>query len=179
MRRATEIHTTPLLANVGWNKENGSIRSGNSSYTAGSSTRSDPTKSGCNSRTTSAQHIRHPSRVHSLASPGPAPNKKLPPTPVEGSRSRAASLTRHGDVGVAVGLVNHNPANGVTLAGSARDLCELTEEYEREARNSGGSWSGKGGGGPGVASASTKKVYMTGSKTTLKEGDLEKMGGGY
>ncbi|KAH8178302.1 hypothetical protein LIA77_03384 [Sarocladium implicatum] len=182
MRRVVKIHTAPLLENVGWSIEDGSIRSGKSSYTAASSTRSDHrVRSGCNSRSAaSAQKIRHPSRVHSLASPGPAPNKKLPPTPVKGNhQSRAASLTRHGDVGVAIGLVNHNPANGVTLAGSARDLCELTEEYEREARNSGGSWSGNGGGGPGVALASPKKTYMSSPKTTLREDDLEKMGGGY
>lgn len=178
MKKAAGSQTAPLLSNLGWIREDGSIRSGNSSYTGGSSTHSERMRSGFDDKIVT-RHVRHPSRIHSLASPGPAPNKKLPPTPVESVHSRTLSPSRHGDVGVAIGVVNHNPASGVTLAGPSRDLCELTEEYEREARHSGGSWSGKGGGGPGVALTSPKKTHLASPKSKLGEDDLQRMGGGY
>jgi hypothetical protein len=179
MRKTAEIHTAPLLSNVGWMKENGSVRSGNSSCTAGSSTHSGRIRSEPCERS-STQHVRHPSRVHSLASPGSAPNKKLPPTPAESFHSRSFNPSRHGEIGVAIGIVGHNPASGVTLTGPSRDLCELTEEYEREARDSGGSWSGNGGGGPGVALSSPKKLHLAGpTKSTIGEDDLQRMGGRY
>ncbi|KAL2202282.1 hypothetical protein CC79DRAFT_1373906 [Sarocladium strictum] len=174
MRRAASIQAAPLL---GWAREVSSIHSGNSSYTASSSAHSGRTRSELVS-ISSKNHIRHPSRVHSLASPGPAPNKKLPPTPTSLSPRRTLSPTRHGEVGVAIGIVGHNPASGVTLSGPSRDLCELAEEYERETRSSGGSWSGKGGGAPGITIASTK-MQANGEKTRLGEDDLQKMGGGY
>jgi hypothetical protein len=54
----------------------------------------------------------------------------------------------------------------------------LTEEYERETRISGGSWSGNGGGAPGITIASAK-MQANGEKVRLEEDDLRKMGGGY
>ncbi|KAH6705032.1 hypothetical protein EV126DRAFT_398943 [Verticillium dahliae] len=63
--------------------------------------------------------------------PGPPPNRSLPPAPPV-SPSSAGWPTPpmnhvHGHVGVAVGLVSHSPAQGVTLRPESRELCELTE----------------------------------------------------
>lgn len=86
----------------------------------------------------------------------------------------------HGHVGVAVGLVSHSPAQGVTLRPESRELCELTERYARESRDSWGSWGGIGGGGPGVvAPAMQGKGAGRTRGPVLGEADLERMGGKY
>ncbi|KAK0385926.1 hypothetical protein NLU13_7101 [Sarocladium strictum] len=189
MRKANQMNTTTTLLpplTPSWAAESASVRSRTSSGTTGEgSTHSgrllfpEPGEEGV----PSSRHVRHPSRVHSLASPGPAPNKKLPPTPVESTHSsRALSPSRHGDA--AIGIVGHNPPSGVTLTGPSRDLCELTEAYEREARNSAGSsssWSGNGGGGgrPGTVSTPSRRTHAAGGKSVLGESDLQRLGGQY
>ncbi|KAI0436227.1 hypothetical protein F4803DRAFT_242735 [Xylaria telfairii] len=67
---------------------------------------------------------------------------------------------------------------------SAKELRDLTESYARETRESWGSWSGVGGGGPGVMSAAGRKrgsAEKNGDKTAvpLQELDLEKLSGRY
>ncbi|KAG7137270.1 hypothetical protein HYQ45_005338 [Verticillium longisporum] len=116
--------------------------------------------------------------------PGPPPNRSLPPAPPV-SPSSAGWPTPpmnhvHGHVGVAVGLVSHSPAQGVTLRPESRELCELTERYARESRDSWGSWGGIGGGGPGVvAPAMQGKGAGRTRGPVLGEADLERMGGKY
>lgn len=113
--------------------------------------------------------------------PGPPPNKALPSTPPSGQTtqlSSCASSTRHGDIGVAIGVVHRNPADGVVLAKQSRDLCDLTEQYRLDSRgNSLGSWRGDGGGGPGPAMSTPKKRDV--HSPVMKEGDLERLGGKY
>ncbi|KAI8947290.1 hypothetical protein F4801DRAFT_561286 [Xylaria longipes] len=67
---------------------------------------------------------------------------------------------------------------------SAKELRDLTESYARETRESWGSWSGVGGGGPGVMSAGRKRgsAEKKGEAKTavpLQELDLEKLSGRY
>ncbi|KAG9256412.1 uncharacterized protein F5Z01DRAFT_672399 [Emericellopsis atlantica] len=84
-----------------------------------------------------------------------------------------SSPQRHGNIGVAVGIVRHNPAEGVVLDKNAQDLCELTDEYARESRDtSWGSW--RGGGGPGRVAS---EQHVGGS--VMRERDLERLGGRY
>ncbi|KAI1811527.1 hypothetical protein GGS20DRAFT_588442 [Poronia punctata] len=73
---------------------------------------------------------------------------------------------------------------------STQELCDLTESYAREPRGSWGSWSGVGGGGPGVnhtgrqrgsgspRSSAQKKAEST-THVPLKELDLEMLSGRY
>lgn len=170
--------SAPLLSSLRI-REDASTKSGTSSHTAGSSV--------CSSASLARSHHRlcPPStnqsrRLRSLASPGPAPDKELPPTPTSRTRGRPAPLKEHGILGVAAGIVNVNPADGVVLGPHSRDLCELTEGCLRETRNSGGSWSGNGGGGPGVALPSPRKNPVEKPpRSVLEEGELQRMGGGY
>lgn len=117
--------------------------------------------------------------INSLASPGPPPTRALPSTPPSSLKSPTRSQTsvtlNYGDVGAAIGTVPRNPAVGVVLQAESRDLCELTEEYARESRNSWGSW---GGGCPGVAVTWPKRTRDV-SSPVLEEGDLERLGGRY
>ncbi|KAI1128482.1 hypothetical protein F5Y10DRAFT_175289 [Nemania abortiva] len=67
---------------------------------------------------------------------------------------------------------------------STEELCELTESYAQETRGSWGSWSGVGGGGPGVVPPGRKRgsAEKNGEKKTavaMQELDLEKLGGRY
>ncbi|KAI1740524.1 hypothetical protein F4680DRAFT_90719 [Xylaria scruposa] len=67
---------------------------------------------------------------------------------------------------------------------SAKELRDLTESYARETRESWGSWSGVGGGGPGVTSAGRKRGSAetkgeTKAGVPLQELDLEKLSGRY
>ncbi|KAI6781369.1 uncharacterized protein J7T54_002261 [Emericellopsis cladophorae] len=74
---------------------------------------------------------------------------------------------RHGE------QLRHNPAEGVVLDKNAQDLCELTDEYARESRDtSWGSW--RGGGGPGRVAS---EQHVGGS--VMREADLERLGGRY
>ncbi|KAI0384619.1 hypothetical protein F5Y04DRAFT_292951 [Hypomontagnella monticulosa] len=97
---------------------------------------------------------------------------------------------------------------GENLAADTKDLCELTQSYARETAESWGSWSGAGGGGPGVSFAGGRdrrrglghghgrsrdngdrdtgdeekkgeKGRGSGSTVSLKELDLERLGGKY
>ncbi|KAI0431364.1 hypothetical protein F5Y09DRAFT_198208 [Xylaria sp. FL1042] len=79
------------------------------------------------------------------------------------------------------------PQKGASI--SAGELRDLTESYARETRESWGSWSGVGGGGPGVMSPGRKRsrgnrgsVDRKGEAETtpeLLELDLEKLSGRY
>ncbi|KAM0322982.1 hypothetical protein ACHAQA_009081 [Verticillium albo-atrum] len=116
--------------------------------------------------------------------PGPPPSRALPPappvSPISGSWPSMPPGHVHGDVGVAIGLVSHNPAQGVTLQPESQDLCELTERFGRESRDSWGSWGGTGGGGPGIVlSSPQKKGAGARGSPVLEEADLERMGGSY
>ncbi|KAI0806537.1 hypothetical protein GGR55DRAFT_696975 [Xylaria sp. FL0064] len=72
---------------------------------------------------------------------------------------------------------------------SAKELRDLTESYARETRESWGSWSGVGGGGPGVIApgrkrsrgsrGSTDRKGETKTTPALQKLDLEKLSGGY
>ncbi|KAH8157404.1 hypothetical protein CIB48_g10843 [Xylaria polymorpha] len=67
---------------------------------------------------------------------------------------------------------------------SAKELRDLTESYARETRESWGSWSGVGGGGPGVMSGgrkrgSAEKKGDTKTAVPLQELNLEKLSGRY
>ncbi|TRX92653.1 hypothetical protein FHL15_006327 [Xylaria flabelliformis] len=67
---------------------------------------------------------------------------------------------------------------------SAKELRDLTESYARETRESWGSWSGVGGGGPGITSAgrkrgSAEKKGETKAGVPLQDLDLEKLSGRY
>ncbi|KAI0865513.1 hypothetical protein F4860DRAFT_312897 [Xylaria cubensis] len=67
---------------------------------------------------------------------------------------------------------------------SAKELRDLTESYARETRESWGSWSGVGGGGPGITSAgrkrgSSEKKGETKAGVPLQDLDLEKLSGRY
>ncbi|KAI1438925.1 hypothetical protein GGR50DRAFT_210927 [Xylaria sp. CBS 124048] len=72
---------------------------------------------------------------------------------------------------------------------STKELCDLTESYARETRESWGSWSGVGGGGPGVSTANRKRrsespcgsIERIGEETatTAQALDLETLSGRY
>lgn len=99
-------------------------------------------------------------------SPGPPPMHALPSTPPNGPAtqpSTAASSMRHGDIGVAIGVVMHSPANGVSKKES-RALCEMTERY------------GAGGGGPGATMSPPRREEHS---PVMQEQDLEMLGGRY
>lgn len=110
-----------------------------------------------------------------IPSPGPPPTRALPWTPPPSGPttqpSTAASSIRHGDIGVAIGVVTHNPADGVVLEQEARDLCEMTKRYGLEARSSWDSWGG------GVAPVTAHKRGL--QSPVMQEEDLERLGGRY
>ncbi|GAW25343.1 hypothetical protein SAMD00023353_0500290 [Rosellinia necatrix] len=73
---------------------------------------------------------------------------------------------------------------GPSASISTQELCDLTETYAQETRESWGSWSGVGGGGPGVVPLGRKRgsAEKKGEKRTvvpLQELDLEKLSGRY
>lgn len=118
--------------------------------------------------------------------PSPPPNRALPPAPAGGTPLPSPGFPpsayphQHGDIGVAVGVVSHNPAQGVVLQPDSQDLCDLTEQYGKDTRDSWGSW---GGGGPGVILPSPAKRSGHGQgraeSPALEEVDLERLGGRY
>lgn len=81
------------------------------------------------------------------------------------------------------------PANSASASISAKELRDLTESYAQETRDSWGSWSGVGGGGPGVVSPGRKKGRGNRGSADRKDEaktamashtlDLEKLGGCY
>ncbi|KAI0390001.1 hypothetical protein F5Y17DRAFT_88427 [Xylariaceae sp. FL0594] len=84
------------------------------------------------------------------------------------------------------------PTVSTSTSTSTKELCELTESYARETRESWGSWSGVGGGGPGVnplrrkrgsvspLGSPVKKAENGGAPPVpLQELDLEKLCGRY
>lgn len=133
----------------------------------------------------------------SIPSPGPPPTKALPSRP---PRSAAASPPtsprRTGDIGVAIGVVRHNPSRSVTLDPHSRDLYDLTEAYgaddsggrgQEDARNHGwnNSWGSQHG---GVAPLSPRwKSSQKGDDdddgmqghVVLEDGELERLAGTY
>ncbi|POR32363.1 Uncharacterized protein TPAR_07427 [Tolypocladium paradoxum] len=129
-------------------------------------------------RTPRQRHM--PLQVAGLTSPGPPPNRALPSTPLDGQRSPPATPTRPEDdtMGVAITAAPEKPAPGVALPRESSDLCELTVEYARQSQHSWGSWSGRGGGGSGVAVSPLGKGRDV-SSSMLEEGELERLGGSY
>ncbi|VUC35163.1 unnamed protein product [Clonostachys rosea] len=126
-----------------------------------------------------------PLNIGGLSKPGPPPCRALPSTPVSGQFPQSplqdsSPSSRPGNFGVALGLVSHNPAQGVVLDPEARSLRELTEECERESRNnSWGSWRGSVGGYSPTLSPPNKSKKREFRGQVLQEGDLERLGGKY
>ncbi|KAI0136962.1 hypothetical protein BJ170DRAFT_603881 [Xylariales sp. AK1849] len=137
--------------------------------------------------------------------PGSPPVPKFPVVPVPPLSPTSASWllpptshpisppSQHGGICVAGGVVRDNPAAGVILPRSSRNLCEPTEAYARErqgTRESWGSWSGAGGGGSGFNATGRRKgdggprssggkKGVGGAAMGLQHLDLEKLGGSY
>ncbi|XXG97397.1 hypothetical protein Hte_003698 [Hypoxylon texense] len=152
-----------------------------------------------------------PSRPHDerldvphLAAPaGPPPNRALPAPPPYHPVSPTFTVSPISP-SVSPGLPSvrplalsenkgHQESSAFTtpLSPSTKDLSDLTESYARETSESWGSWSGTGGGGPGVSIGGGKKrgygntiggegkKGSRGSMVSLQELDLEKLGGKY
>ncbi|KAI0407942.1 hypothetical protein F4802DRAFT_551893 [Xylaria palmicola] len=80
--------------------------------------------------------------------------------------------------------IGQGRTTGIPTSISTKELRDLTESYERETRASWGSWSGVGGGGPGVVPVSRRRgsAEKKGESKTavpLQELDLEKLSGRY
>ncbi|KAI0472295.1 hypothetical protein F4859DRAFT_99759 [Xylaria cf. heliscus] len=127
---------------------------------------------------------------------GPPPNRALPAPPPNHPNSptfSVASVSPRSPTFPARCLTRGDnpvvpPQQGSTsrppASISAKELRDLTESYARETRESWGSWSGVGGGGPGVTSAgrkrgSAEKKGDTKTAVPLQELDLEKLSGRY
>jgi hypothetical protein len=129
---------------------------------------------------------------------GPPPNRALPRPPPNHPNSPTFSITTasprsltfparslpRGDSPVVP--VQQGNSTAPPISTSTQELCDLTEAYAREARESWGSWSGVGGGGPGVApsgrkrgSGSPEKKAESITAVALRELDLEKLSGRY
>lgn len=173
--RMNGLGTSPPMSPLGWTMaQDGSLRSFSSNPT---STISSAWTNASAATVASRAALSRTFDIPGLASPGPPPNRALPSTPPNGIAlpSATASPIRHGDIGVAIGVVSQNPADGVILNQESRDLCDLTEACSRESRdNSWGSWRGSGGG----VTMSPRKGRDVGSPV-LQEGDLERMAGRY
>ncbi|KAI5926033.1 hypothetical protein F4810DRAFT_620165 [Camillea tinctor] len=111
---------------------------------------------------------------------GPPPTRALPPPPPPGASPTSPTFPRSPTT------YHHRYSPGVGAA--ARELCDLTEAYAREARGgSWGSWSGGVGGGPGGRKRGSDGTSSRGSGggkgssagMALRELDLEKLGGRY
>ncbi|KAI1780797.1 hypothetical protein F4818DRAFT_396910 [Hypoxylon cercidicola] len=145
---------------------------------------------------------------HLTTPAGPPPNRALPapppyhpvsPTftvsPISPSVSPGLPAVRPLALGENKG---HVEASNITpLPSSTKDLSNLTESYARETSESWGSWSGTGGGAPGVGVGGGKKRSygnngrsrdnvgggdrkgLSSSTVSLQELDLEKLGGKY
>ncbi|KAF7536463.1 hypothetical protein G7Z17_g13041 [Cylindrodendrum hubeiense] len=113
--------------------------------------------------------------IPELISPGPPPNRALPSTPPNGSRSPTSIASRPDDADVAYGVSLQHPAQLHALSQDSQELCDMTEDYARESHNSWGSW---GGGGPGVSVSSLNKGRSTRSPA-MEEAELERLGGRY
>ncbi|KAI3327837.1 hypothetical protein HD806DRAFT_519783 [Xylariaceae sp. AK1471] len=133
---------------------------------------------------------------------GPPPNRALPrpppnhpnsptfsvsPTSPRSPTFPARLLTRGASPVVPVQKGNNTSP---PAPASTKELRDLTESYARETRESWGSWSGIGGGGPGVGPASRKrgsgspqgcaeKKAETVTAMALQELNLEKLSGRY
>ncbi|KAI1819196.1 hypothetical protein F4861DRAFT_159239 [Xylaria intraflava] len=144
-----------------------------------------------------------PHETSSCGTPsGPAPKRALPAPPPRHPNSPTFSLSRvsprsptfpsrslnFGDSHV-IPIPKSN-SMAPALSASTRELCDLTESYARETRESWGSWSGVGGGGPGVTHTGRKRrsksprasAERTGEGRTAAtplELDLEKLSGRY
>ncbi|KAI0517318.1 hypothetical protein F5B22DRAFT_117592 [Xylaria bambusicola] len=132
---------------------------------------------------------------------GPPPNRALPAPPPTHPNSPSCSVSptsprsptfpasalANGDGPIV--STQHGIATATPVSISAKELRDLTESYARETRESWGSWSGVGGGGPGVASPGRKKgrgnhgsadnKRETKTVTVSQKLDLEKLGGRY
>ncbi|KAH8714312.1 hypothetical protein BGZ61DRAFT_448817 [Ilyonectria robusta] len=113
--------------------------------------------------------------ISELVSPGPPPTRALPSTPPNGSGSPRSTASGPNDASVTSGLSLQHPAQVHGLTPDAQELCDMTEDYARESRNSWGSW---GGGGPGVSVSSLNHGRTTPSQV-MREEDLERLGGRY
>lgn len=132
------------------------------------------------------------------ALPAPPPNHPSSPTfsvtPVSSPRSPtfpalpSRSLTRSDSPRVPTEPQRNTTGPPASI--STKELCELTESYAQEARESWGSWSGVGGGGPGVVPLGRKRGSAGRDKDREKEKDkqnavpmqdldLEKLSGRY
>ncbi|KAF2971473.1 hypothetical protein GQX73_g2153 [Xylaria multiplex] len=133
---------------------------------------------------------------------GPPPNRALPAPPLNHPNSptfSALSVSPRSPTFPAPALIRGDSPGVPTQQGkaalpasiSAKELRDLTESYAREAeaRESWGSWSGVGGGGPGVTGPGRKRSRgkrgsaekKGGAKvvTVPQELDLEKLSGRY
>ncbi|KAI1330761.1 hypothetical protein F5Y16DRAFT_396251 [Xylariaceae sp. FL0255] len=146
-----------------------------------------------------------PSENADLVTPaGPPPNRALPAPPLNHPNLPTFSISpvtprsptfsaRSMVLGAASNAgsgkqqqqcINNKNSTSPPLSTSTKELCELTESYARE---SWGSWSGVGGGGPGVnptgrkrgSGGSAEKKPEVGSAVGQQQLDLEKLSGRY
>lgn len=143
---------------------------------------------------------RLPAHDRPLEPSGPPPNRALPVPPPNHPNSPtfcvtpvsprsptfpalpARSLTRNENP--IVPTEQQGKATRPPASITAKELCELTESYAQETRESWGSWSGVGGGGPGVVPPGRKRGSAGKEKdkqtaVALQELDLEKLSGRY
>jgi hypothetical protein len=132
------------------------------SFTGGATPPSSPTRS--------ARPQDAPVEGNGLSKPGPPPARALPATPPNPPPSERRNASSTG-----------NTTGAVTLEQESKDLCEHTEECARGVRESWGSWSGTGGGGPGVSVSSPRNIRNSSGICTpvIGEDDLEKLAGRY
>lgn len=130
---------------------------------------------------------------------GPPPNRALPRPPTNHPNSPTFSVSpvspRSPTFPPRSLVRGDSPAVPLTQGGgsstappvstSTKELCQLTESYARETRESWGSWSGIGGGGPGVHPTGRKRgsgsprACAEKKAVALQELDLEKLSGKY
>ncbi|KAI0102395.1 hypothetical protein GGR51DRAFT_289455 [Nemania sp. FL0031] len=121
-----------------------------------------------------------PALPTSLLSPPNSPITSAPPLSPQSPTSPAQSVVR-GDSPIVPSRQGGTRVPPAPI--STKELCELTESYAQEVRESWGSWSGVGGGGPGVAlgrkRGSSEKNGEKKSPAAIQDIDLEKLGGRY
>ncbi|KAJ8130265.1 hypothetical protein O1611_g3365 [Lasiodiplodia mahajangana] len=110
-----------------------------------------------------------------------SPAISAPPLSPKSPTFPAQSVVR-GDSPIVPTRQGSTPLPPTTI--STEELCELTESYAQETRGSWGSWSGVGGGGPGVVPLNRKRgsTERNGEKKTAlaaQDLDLEKLSGRY
>ncbi|KAI1115434.1 hypothetical protein F5Y14DRAFT_129294 [Nemania sp. NC0429] len=134
---------------------------------------------------------------------GPPPNRALPAPPPNHPNSPTFSVTplsprsptfptlpsrspARSDNPIVPKEQQRNTTGPSASTTTTKELCELTESYAQEARESWGSWSGVGGGGPGVVPPSRKRGSASKDKdkdkqtaVAMQELDLEKLSGRY